>query len=129
MMYLAFPPYSHSDPAVRRWRYDAACRATAAMLRMGISVFSPVVHSHPLTRYGLPGDWGFWEDYDRAHLERCDALAVLTMDGWRESEGLQVEMAIAKELSMPVRLIDPAEVGIRAENAPAAETGAPEVSD
>jgi len=37
----------------------------------------------------------------------------------------QAEMAIARELGMPVRMIDPAEVGIRAESAPAAWTGAP----
>ena len=35
-------------------------------------------------------------------------------------------IAIARELDIPVRIVEPAEVGIRAESAPAAWTGAPE---
>ena len=125
MIYMA-SPYSHPDPAVRQWRFDAACRAAARMVRAGMFIFAPIVHSHPLTLYGLPGDWEFWQRYDRAHLERCDQFMVLALEGWRESRGVQAEMAIARELGMPVRMIDPAEVGIRAESAPAAWTGAPE---
>ena len=125
MIYLA-SPYTRPDPAVRQWRFEAACRATARMICEGMFVFSPVVDSHPLTLYGLPGDWDFWQRYDRAHLERCDRFMVLALDGWRESKGVQAEMAIARELGMPVRMVKPAEVGIRAESAPAAWTGAPE---
>jgi len=121
-------PYSHADPAVRQWRFDAACRATAALMRAGLVVFSPVAHSHPLTRYGLPGDWRFWERSDRAMLEACDTLAILALDGWKESVGVGAEIRIAFELGLPVFLIDPARVGIRAENAPAAWTGALEVT-
>jgi hypothetical protein len=127
MVYLG-QPYSHQDPAVRQWRFEAACRATAALMRAGLVVFSPVAHSHPLTRYGLPGDWRFWERYDRAFLEACGALAILTLDGWKESVGVGAEIRIAFELGLPVFLIDPARVGIRAENAPAAWTGALEVT-
>ena len=123
MIYLA-SPYTHPDLAVRQRRFDAACGATARMVREGRFVFSPVVHSHPLTRYGLPGDWDFWQRYDRAHLERCDEIVVLALDGWRESKGVQAEVAIARELGMPVRMIDPAEMRIRAESAPASSAGA-----
>ena len=124
MIYLA-SPYTRPDPAGRQWRFEAASRATARMIREGMFVFSPVVHSHPLTRHRLPGDWDFWQRYDRAHLVRCNEFMVLALDGWRESKGVQAEMAIATELSMPVRMVEPAEVGIRADSAPAARTGAP----
>ena len=80
-------------------------------------------HSFPLMRYSLAGDWKFWESYDRAHLEACTALAVLMLDGWKESVGVQAELAIAAELELPVIPIVPASVGIRAESAPAAGTG------
>ena len=83
MIYLA-SPYSHPDPAVRDERFRAACQATAAMIRAGGVVFSPVVHSHPLVAYGLPTGWDFWDRYDRAVLARCDAVAVLTLDGCGE---------------------------------------------
>ena len=93
------------------------------MLRAGLIVFSPVVHSHPLTRYGLPGNWGFWKGYDQAYLEACSALAVLTLDGWRKSEGVGSEIRVAEQLGMPCWLVDPARVGLARmpKSTPAAE--------
>ena len=82
---------------------------------------------HSLTRYGLPGDWAFWEKYDRAHLEVCSALAVLMLDGWKESKGVHSEISIVRGMGKPVLMIDPIKVDVRAENAPAAGTEALEV--
>ena len=113
MIYLA-SPYSDPDPAIRLWRFEAACKATAQMLRAGLIVFSPVVHSHPLTQYGLPSDWKFWQRYDRAYLEACSALAVLTLDGWRESEGVSSEIKAANDLGIPFWTIEPESVGVTA---------------
>jgi len=111
VIYLA-SPYSHPNSAVRQWRFEAACRATALLLQAGVMVFSPIAHSHPLTRYGLPTDWAFWQRYDRAHLEGCSVLAVLALEGWGESAGVCGEIKIAKQLAMPLFLIDPAVLGI-----------------
>jgi hypothetical protein len=73
MVYLA-SPYSHPDPAVREQRFHAACRATAALLRAGCVVFSPIVHSHALVAHGVPTDWAFWQHADRR---------ILLRDRWR----------------------------------------------
>ena len=121
MIYLA-SPYSHPDPVVRQWRFDAACQATAAMIRDGRPVFSPVVHSHPLTRYGLPVEWEFWERYDRAYMAACREFAILTLEGWKESKGVKAEIHIAAELRLPLYLIDPVKVGVRAERVSAGVT-------
>jgi nucleoside 2-deoxyribosyltransferase len=110
MIYLA-SPYSHTDPAVRADRYRAACRATAALLKAGRVVFSPIVHSHPLVEFGLPTAWSFWERIDRAHLERCDEVVVLTLDGWHASVGVSAEVAIARALGKPVRYLGPEAAG------------------
>src|SRR5689334_12715342 len=96
MIYLA-SPYSHPDPAVREERFRAACRATAALIRSGRAVYSPVVFGHPLTGYDVPTGWEFWATFDREHLLRCDHVIVLTLEGWRESEGVRVEMRVAEE--------------------------------
>ncbi len=104
MIYPA-SPYSHPDPAVREQRFRAACRLAAAFLRAGMLVFSPIAHSHPLVEFGLPTDWRFWERYDRAHLERCDEVVVLMLDGWKESAGVQAEIRFARELGKPVRFL------------------------
>jgi nucleoside 2-deoxyribosyltransferase len=106
VLYLA-SPYSHPDLAVREQRYRAACAATAALLRSGVIVFAPIVHSHPLVEYGLPTGWEFWERCDREHLQRCDEVAVLMLDGWRDCAGVQAEVRLATELGKPIRYLDP----------------------
>ena len=106
MQYLA-SPYSHPDPAVREARFRAACRAAALLMRRGEAVFSPIAHSHCIATYGLPIHWRFWEPIDRWHIERCDGLIVLTLDGWRDSVGVQAEIRIAVERGKPVRYVAP----------------------
>jgi hypothetical protein len=106
VIYLA-SPYSHPDPAMREARYQAACRQAAEMLRCGIPTWSPIAYSHALTAHGLPLDWAFWERFDRAFLEICSDVWVLMLDGWEESNGVQAEIAIARELGKPVVLVEP----------------------
>lgn len=109
MIYLA-SPYSHPDAAVRQQRFESACRAAAELIRRGHVVFSPIAHSHSIAQHGLPVDWRFWEAQDRRLLAACDELWVLTLDGWRESRGVQAEIAIARAAGKPVRFVSEAEV-------------------
>ncbi len=44
MIYLA-SPYTHVDAAVRESRFDAACLATSTLMRAGLTVYAPIVHS------------------------------------------------------------------------------------
>jgi nucleoside 2-deoxyribosyltransferase len=106
MIYLA-SPYSHPDPAVREARFEAVCRVAATLIKKGHVVFSPIAHSYPMVRYGLPDDWQFWSAQDRRFLEACDELWVLTLDGWQQSIGIHAEIAIARELGKTVRWITP----------------------
>ncbi len=106
MIYLA-SPYSHESPAVEEERFHAVCARAAEMMRAGVHVFSPIAHAHPISHYGLPGDWSYWEAYDRAMLTRCDALTVLRLPGWERSTGVQAEIQIARELGIPVDFVDP----------------------
>jgi len=107
MIYLA-SPYTHSDVHVREWRFREACRAAATLLRSGITVFSPIAHSHPIAAFGMPTSWEFWSQVDREFLSRCDTLAVLTLPGWRESVGVQAEINMAIEMHLPVVFVEPA---------------------
>ncbi len=109
MIYIA-SPYSNPDPAVREQRFQAACGVAARLLRDGQQVYSPVVHGHPLVGYGLSAEWSFWEPHDRPHLEHCDEVVVLTLDGWRDSVGVQAELAHAEALGKPVRYVEPDEL-------------------
>jgi hypothetical protein len=105
MIYLA-SPYSHPDPLVRQVRFDAACRAAAKLIHAGQPVFAPIIQGHPLVRYGVPSDWTFWEPLAHDYLRRCDEVVVLTFDGWRESEGVQSEMAMAADFGKRVVWLD-----------------------
>ena len=67
VIYLA-SPYTHSDASVRESRFDAACKATAELVRSGQVVFSPIAHGHPLVRFGLPIDWDYWARFDHEYL-------------------------------------------------------------
>lgn len=114
MIYYLASPYTSREESVREARYWAACRAAAELMRRGFHIYSPIVHSHPLTRYGLPGDWGYWEAFDREMIARCDRLVVLTLPGWEESRGVQAELKIAEELGKPVEFVTEEELVERA---------------
>jgi nucleoside 2-deoxyribosyltransferase len=106
VIYLA-SPYSHPDEAVRETRFRQACWHAVRLMREGQLVYSPIVHSHPLAEMGLPGDWPFWAEHDRAMLERCDVLSVLKLPGWTESVGVSAEIGMAEALRIPVRYEEP----------------------
>ena len=109
MIYLA-SPYTHADYRVREQRFQAACRAAAGLLRAGVAVFSPIAHSHSIAHQGLPTGWDFWGRLDREYLSRCDVLAVLTIPGWRESAGVQAEIALARKLQIPIVYVAPSDL-------------------
>ena len=108
MIYLA-SPYSHPDPQVRQARFDAVRQAAAGLTTAGHAVIAPIVQGHPLVRFGLPGDWSFWAPLARQYIARCDEVVVLQLDGWRESEGVRAELALARELGRRVDYLEPAE--------------------
>lgn len=107
MIYLA-SPYSHPDPAVRHGRFREACRAAGRLMHGGATVFSPIAHSHPIAvECGLPLAFEWWERADREWIAMCSEVVVLRLDGWEQSNGIRCEVAIAAELGIPVRYIDP----------------------
>lgn len=107
MIYLA-SPYSHPELAVRRKRFEDACDAAGRLIREGRIVFSPIAHTHPIAeRNVLPLGWDFWHGFDRAFIERADALYVLMLDGWDQSKGVAGEIEIARECGKPTHFLCP----------------------
>lgn len=106
LIYLACP-YSHQDPAVRIERFGQANQYAAKLMAAGLFVFSPISHSHPIAEHGLPTGWNYWEQYDRAFLEACGVLVVLTIDGWMESTGVAAEVAIMQAMRKPIYYLTP----------------------
>lgn len=112
-VYLA-SPYSHADAAVRRKRFHDVCEATAQLLRLGHRIFSPIAHSHPLAETGhTPAtDLDFWLRLDRAILAASAELWILTLPGWQQSDGISVEIGLARLWDKPMRLVNPVTLNI-----------------
>jgi hypothetical protein len=105
MIYLA-SPYSHNDRAVMEMRWSQVCEASSNIMKEGKHLYSPIAHCHEIAKYGLPTDWGFWEQYDTEMIKRCDELWVLMLDGWTDSVGVRSEISIAESFGIPVTYID-----------------------
>jgi hypothetical protein len=106
MIYLA-SPYSHDDITVRDARYRAARNACAVLARAGEHVISPIVHWHCAAfMYDLPTDALYWRAQNHATIDACECVYVLTIEGWRDSLGVQDEIRYAGEHGIPVYLFD-----------------------
>lgn len=107
MIYLA-SPYSHEDPKVKVERFQQAVKAVGKLVKKGIYVFSPVVHSHPVAWHcKLPGDWEYWGVVDRKMLVCCDELWVLALPGWSKSRGVKEEIGWAREMGKEITVVTP----------------------
>lgn len=107
LIYLACP-YRHDERAVRVYRFECVTKVAGELMRQGKVVFSPITHCHPIaSAVDLPTTWEYWQYFDRAFLERCSQLVVLCLWGWRESVGVQAEIAMAKELRIPTDYLCP----------------------
>jgi len=105
-IYLA-TPYSDSDPRRMEHRYDMAEEHTAEALKRGYNVFSPIVHNHPLAaKFDMPRTFDFWHRIDYAILAKASELWVVRLHGWEDSKGIAQEIALAKQLSIPVFFFD-----------------------
>jgi hypothetical protein len=111
LTYLAVP-YSNINEAIKLHRFHTANKAAAYLMAKGELVFSPISHTHPIAVDGqLPGDWLFWEKFDRAYLNYCWKIVVLMLPGWDTSKGVQAELKIAGELKLVVEYLNPELVG------------------
>lgn len=102
MIYLA-TPYTHKDQSVVQKRVDDTCEAFSILSALGKIVLSPILLSHPVSvRYNIGSTWEVWKKVDLEYIKTCDELYVITLDGWKESVGVQAEIIAAKELGVKV---------------------------
>jgi len=112
LVYLAVP-YSHTEREMLEIRFQAVNRVAGILMSKGEHVFSPISHSHPIAdMWELPRSWEFWEGQDRAILVACRKLAVLMLDGWKESSGVSGELEIAREIGVDIEFLHPHDYGL-----------------
>lgn len=101
-------PYSHRDPAVREERWRLVVEACADLIEMGITVFSPIAHAHPIAiSRDLDPGFEFWRDFDLAMIERTSEFYVLCLKGWDASSGLAAEIDYARSIGHTVKYVTP----------------------
>ncbi len=101
LIYLA-SPYSSRSAYVMRNRYETVCKITAELIWYDYTVFSPIVSSACLDQI-TEISYERWIELDLQILRRCDALVVLTLPGWEQSEGVATEIKEAEKLNLPIR--------------------------
>ncbi len=105
-IYLA-SPYSHQREDVKLKRYNDVRHKTAELMMDGHIVFSPIAYSHQFHMdHDLPGDWQFWQTYDRAFIEWCDEVWIYMLPGWQESHGVQAEISIAANMGKIIQYLE-----------------------
>jgi hypothetical protein len=121
LVYLA-SPYSSADKSIIERRVSDVQAATAKLIEQGNLIFSPIVHSHPLsplvswspvnTCTRPESATSEWMCYDKAFIDHCDELWVLMLDGWDTSRGVSDEIAYAYEHNIPVRFVSYPEISV-----------------
>ena len=101
-LYYLASPYSHKDREVMNHRAEVVTKAAVDLLNQGVFVFAPIAYNAPWEKYNLPGDWNFWQEFDKAFVSRMDAVVVLQLDGWDRSTGVTAEVEFAKQNNIPV---------------------------
>lgn len=109
--YLA-SPYSHSDFKIQEQREVEVSKLGARLTKLGLNLYCPITQSHRLNDFlfatntdVLSHDECMRVDY--AFLSRAKGLIVVMLDGWKESQGVGLEIDYAKEQNMPIYYLSP----------------------
>lgn len=104
-IYLAIP-YS----GIEESSYEQANLATSILINSrNLNVFSPITHSHPLTKIGIRGTWDYWKILDFQFIDWADEVYVLVPEeGIIKnflSTGVVEEIRYATSKGKPVQFI------------------------
>lgn len=105
--YLA-SPYSQYADGINAAYWEAG-RQTALLVRAGVPVFSPIVHSHHVAEAGFldPLDHALWMAVDKPMMDAARGLIVCMMDGWFDSKGVRMEIDEFDRRGKPVIYMKP----------------------
>lgn len=107
LLYLA-TPYS-KYPGGLDEAFKKAARVSAALLEAGLIIYSPIVHSHPISIHGDidPHNHAIWLPFNETMMKRADAICVVKMFTWDSSVGIAHEIKWFSDAKKPVLYFDP----------------------
>ena len=106
MIYLA-SPYTHNDQNIRLLRAKAA----AFVMETNPKIYSPIVYGHAAeSMIGKQLPYRTWITHGLDMLSRMDSIEVLKLPGWKQSEGMAVEIEYAVLNNMKIEYLDPKDI-------------------
>jgi hypothetical protein len=104
-IYLACP-YSHPDPMIREYRYEAACLAAGILFQKGYLVYAPIPSWHHISsKQGFDGSYKNFAAQDISFIRWSTEVWVLDLPGRLDSIGVQQEISFAKALGKIIRIV------------------------
>ena len=96
--------FSADTPEEEQRRYEEVFGFTGRCMQAGNVVYSPIVFDYNVAKqFNLPRSWErFWKLQSFGLMCKASGVWVLKNTGWRESEGVTAEIAMAHELNIPV---------------------------
>lgn len=118
MIYLA-SPFTHFYAGPEAAFIEAA-RIAGRLTDRGVRVFSPIVHSYPLAKYGDLDmmDPILWQHVDAPFITLCSSCFVAMMPGWLTSEGVRHEINEFEKARKPIFYLDPLTLELETTAAP-----------
>lgn len=108
MIYYLATPYTKYPQGIEQAFIDAS-KLAARLIQSGLSVYSPIAHTHPIAIHGGidPLDHKIWLPFDNAMMKAATFLLVAHMPGWEESYGIGEEIKFFKAMGKPIYDLDP----------------------
>lgn len=104
LIYLAAPS-GHRDPSVRENRFESVNKYCGYLIRERKRVLSPLSLGALLDETDISDS--VWYAFGLQFLARCDEMRVLALWGWEESVGVGIELKYARQLRLPIHVVDP----------------------
>lgn len=110
--FYVMTPYAKYEKGHHAAWVDAV-RLTASLMAVGLNVYSPIAHSHPVVQSAggnIPAtDNDYWFNINKPFMDACLGGIVIELPGWEESEGIRREIEYLKEqgaliMRMPFQL-------------------------
>jgi hypothetical protein len=113
LVYLA-TPYSKYPGGIEAAFKDAS-KLAGRLLRLGVKVYSPIAHTHPIAINGNldPMDHSIWLPFDKSIMDKADAILVAKMPSWQDSKGIAHEIEVFGNAGKPIYYLDTDTLDVR----------------
>jgi hypothetical protein len=100
-------PYSSKDPAVALARVKASEQYQASLIKQGINGYNPISMHYMALDNELGTAYEHFININHQMIDWCDEVHVIVSDGWKESQGVQGEIAYCAEIGKPITYVVP----------------------